>query len=29
LRYAPQLSATGALRAEVISRSRRLLRRLS
>jgi len=29
LRYAPQLSATDALRAEVISRSRRLLRRLS
>ncbi|HKI02820.1 MAG TPA: BatD family protein [Thermoanaerobaculia bacterium] len=28
LRYAPQLSATGSLRDEVISRSRRLLRRL-
>jgi hypothetical protein len=28
LRYAPQLSATGALQAEVVSRSRRLLRRL-
>jgi len=29
LRYAPQLSATGALRAEVIARSRRLLRQMS
>jgi hypothetical protein len=29
LRYAPQLSATNALRAEVIARSRRLLRRMS
>jgi hypothetical protein len=28
LRYAPQLSATGALRSEAIDRSRRLLRRL-
>jgi hypothetical protein len=29
LHYAPQLSATGTLRAEVIDRSRRLLRRMS
>jgi hypothetical protein len=28
LRYAPQLSATGELIAEAVSRSRRLLRRL-
>ena len=29
LRHAPQLSATGSLRAEVLARSRRLLRRMS